>query len=369
MKPKFIFSTGFGWCATTPLFYTLTISNEVVSPGLTKEDSYLSQFDYNRRERFERDMRLKKSGCLTDRQKYENKRKRYKDKLSKKYGKTSRKYGTSSTGGIKWESTRHLFFTQEEVDEYYSPPYTMDKYISYYRKHWDYMQENNLPHLGVCDFSNVNGSLTEKLIDEAVTALSEHFEVIALNIVRDPIRREWSESCCVANSLSSSSWESREQHLQYYYQKIKRPKRYLDVIDRWSKYVPMHVVVMEQLWEGDQQEREVSRLSNHVGFDIKEVHPNVYSPDCGTNPPHIPGLVDQWISDNFRLYDDIYYKSMPFFQSEYDAWEERFGSLPLYWGKPYPYPVEQPEIASIGLMKGHVNLQCNVDKEIFRNEV
>ena len=362
MKPKFIFGTGFGWCATTPLFYTLTITNEIVSPGLAKEDNYLFSCDYNKQEKFERDMILRKNGCLTDRQKFERKKKKYRNKLSEKYG-------TTSTGGLRWEARRHLFFTQQEVDEYYSPPYTMDKYITYYRKHWDYMQENNLPHLGVCDFSNVNGSLTEKLIDEAVTALSEHFEVIALNIVRDPIRREWSESCCVANSLSSSSWESREQHLQYYYQKIKRPKRYLDVIDRWSKYVPMHVVVMEQLWEGDQQEREVSRLSNHVGYDIKEVHPNVYSPDCGTNPPHIPGLVDQWISDNFRLYDDIYYKSMPFFQSEYDAWEERFGSLPLYWGKPYPYPVEQPEIASIGLMKGHINLQCNVDKEIFRNEV
>jgi hypothetical protein len=111
---------------------------------------------------------------------------------------------------------------------------------------------------------------------------------------------------------------------------------------------------MEQLWEGDEQDRELSRLSNHIGCDIKELHPNVYCPDCGTNPPHIPGLVDQWSSDNFRLDDDIYYNSLPFLQSEYDAWEERYGGLPLYWGKPYPYPVEQPEIASIGLNKGHV---------------
>ena len=346
MKPKFIFGTGYGWAASTPLFYTLTVSNDIVSPGLAKEDNYLFQCDYNKKAKFERDMILRKTGCWTDRQKFERKKKKYQNKLSEKYG-------TTSTGGLRWEARRHLFFTQEEVDEYYSAPYTMDKYLTYYRKHWDYMQENNLPHLGVCDFSNINGSLTERLIDEVVTALSDDFDVIAVNIVRDPIRRTWSESCSIANPQSSHSWESREQHLEYYYQRIQNPKRYFETFDRWSKFVPFHVVIMEQLWEGDQQEREVSRLSDHIGYDIKEVHPNVYCPDCGTNPPKVDGLVDQWSSDNFRLDDDIYYKSMPFFQSEYDAWEERFGSLPLYWGKPYPYPVEQPEIAARGLMKGH----------------
>lgn len=344
MKPKFIFGTGYGWAATTPLFYTLTISNNIVSPGLAKEDKYLYMCDYNKKERFEKDLRMRKYNLPTNIQVYQRKAKKYATKLSEQ---------KKVTGGMKWEARRHLFFTQKEVDEYYSPPYNMDKYITYYRKHWDYMQENGLPHIGVCDFSNINGNLTERLIDEAVTALSEHFDVIALNIVRDPIRRAWSESCCIPNPQSTQDWNSREEHLEHFYFRARQPKRYLDNIDRWSKYAPLHVVVMEQLWEGDQQEREVSRLSDFIGYGIKEVHPNVYSPDCGTNPPRIPGLVDQWSSDNFRLDDDIYYNSISHFQSEYDAWEERFGSLPLYWGKPYPYPVEQPEIAAIGLTKGH----------------
>ena len=341
MKPKFIFSTGFGWAATTPIFYTLTITNDIVSPGIAKEDNYLYMCDYNKKERFEKDLRMRKYNLPTTRQVYQRKAKRYATKLSEP---------KKVTGGMRWEARRHLFFTQQEVDEHYSPPYTIDKYVSYYRKHWDYMQENGLPHIGVCDFSNINGNLTERLIDEAVTALSEHFDVIALNIVRDPIRRAWSESCSA--NTSPPCWKSRNEHLEYYYQRIKQPKKYFDTFDRWSKYAPLHVIVMEQLWEGDQQKREVSRLSNHIGYDINELHPNVYSPDCGTNPPHIMGLVDQWSSDNFRLDDDIYYNSMSFFQSEYDAWEERFGSLPLYWGKPYPYPVEQPEISARGLMKG-----------------
>lgn len=344
MKPKFIFGTGYGWAATTPLFYTLTISNNIVSPGLAKEDKYLYMCDYNKKERFEKDLRMRKYNLPTNIQVYQRKAKKYATKLSEQ---------KKVTGGMKWEARRHLFFTQKEVDEYYSPPYNMDKYITYYRKHWDYMQENGLPHIGVCDFSNINGNLTERLIDEAVTALSEHFDVIALNIVRDPIRRAWSESCCIPNPQSTQDWNSREEHLEHFYFRARQPKRYLDNIDRWSKYAPLHVVVMEQLWEGDQQEKEVSRLSDFIGYGIKEVHPNVYSPDCGTNPPRIPGLVDQWSSDNFRLDDDIYYNSISHFQSEYDAWEERFGSLPLYWGKPYPYPVEQPEIAAIGLTKGH----------------
>ena len=347
MKPKFIIGTGFGWSATTPLFYTLTITNEFMSPGLAKEDNYLKNFEkkvYKPGSLF-RERANKKQGIRTQREKYKRKKLEYTNKLNHK---------NRSTGGLKPESVKHRYFTQEEVDEYYSPPYTIEKYITYYRKHWEYLQEHGAPHHAVCDFSNINGSLSKECIDKVVSALSEHFEVKVLCIVRDPIRRQWSESCSISNPKARALWESPEQHLDYYFQSLLTLNRdYLEQYDRWSSFAPYHMVVMEQLWEGDQQEREVSRLSDFIEFDIQELHSNVYSPDCGTNPPYIPGLVDQWTSDNFQLKDHIYYKSIPYFQSQYDAWEQRFGSLPLYWGKPYPYPVEQPEIAKRGLMKGY----------------
>ena len=82
MKPKFIFGTGYGWAATTPLFYTLTISNNIVSPGLAKEDKYLYMCDYNKKERFEKDLRMRKYNLPTNIQVYQRKAKKYATKLS-----------------------------------------------------------------------------------------------------------------------------------------------------------------------------------------------------------------------------------------------------------------------------------------------
>ena len=95
---------------------------------------------------------------------------------------------------------------------------------------------------------------------------------------------------------------------------------------------------MEQLWEGEEQEREKQRLSDFLDYDIKNIHTNVYSPDRGPNAPMVFGLKDQWSSDKYFLPDKLYdqfLQMMPIYQQ----WVDRYGSLPLYWGKPYNYEV------------------------------
>ena len=95
---------------------------------------------------------------------------------------------------------------------------------------------------------------------------------------------------------------------------------------------------MEQLWEGDEQEREKQRLSDFLGYDIKNIHENVYSPDRGIHAPKYRGLEDQWRSDKYSLQDDLYNRVLPFFPVD-QQWVDKYGGLPLYWGKPYNYEV------------------------------
>ena len=95
---------------------------------------------------------------------------------------------------------------------------------------------------------------------------------------------------------------------------------------------------MEQLWEGDEQEREKQRLSDFLDYDIKNTHENVYCPDRGPNAPKHLGLKDQWSSDKYSLSDEFYNQVLPLMPI-YQQWVDKYGSLPLYWGKPYPYEV------------------------------
>ena len=86
------------------------------------------------------------------------------------------------------------------------------------------------------------------------------------------------------------------------------------------------------------REREKQRLSDFLDHDIKKIHENVYCPDKGCHAPHYNGLPDQWTSDKYMLQDELYNKVRPLFPV-YQQWVDKYGSLPLYWGKPYNYEV------------------------------
>ena len=159
-------------------------------------------------------------------------------------------------------------------------------------------------------------------------------------IVRDPIRRLWSEVSGSWNYKDQPDGGTEEEQYKLFYDYIKRSNQsnYFSIIDKWEKICPLHVIIMEQLWEGDEQEREKQRLSDFLDYDIKNIHENAYCPDRGPHAPEYLGLEDQWSSDKYWLQDELYNRVKPFFPV-YQQWVDKYGSLPLYWGKPYTYEV------------------------------
>lgn len=323
VKPQFILSTGTGWSATTPLWYTLQVDNPFLHVGMKKDPGYL---DMLRRTPEERMITDRKNFRINGRS-WTTKNRQW-SKIVLQMNKELFEEGAIQTrGGALTEARRHLYFTQKDVDEFSETPLSFEKYLSYYRKHWKYLQENNCPYKAVADFSNSNANLPDWYIDEFMPKLQEHFDVKVLMIVRDPIRRLWSE----VNSDDQEHFFMRKIQSGDYW-------NYIEIIEKWERVCPIHVIIMEQLWEGDEQEREKQRLSDFLDHDIKKIHENVYCPDKGCHAPHYNGLPDQWTSDKYMLQDELYEKVRPLFPV-YQQWVDKYGSLPLYWGKPYNYEV------------------------------
>ena len=304
-------SSGTGWSASTPLWYTLQLDNHYMHSGLKKESEYIRKILRSPTRRFEQlvEKRAKQSKMAID---------------------------------MQVETiNKHMFLNQEDKDILLKAPYTLEKYVSFYKRLWESLQENNCPHQAVGDVSNANYDIPEKMCHELVEKLSEYFEVKVYMIVRDPIRRLWSEVGGFWGPDCKRQWRNKNEVIQAFYERINRRSLsldYISVIEKWERVCPIHVIIMEQLWEGDEQERERQRLSDFLDYDIKKIHENVYCPDRGPNAPHYDGLPDQYTSDKYWLQDELYNQVLPFFPV-YQQWVDKYGSLPLYWGKPYPYEV------------------------------
>ena len=306
--------TGVGWSATTPLWYTLQVSNKFVHVGIEKEIEYLLGISDTKRNL------LKKH--IAGRKEAEKELERKKLKIRKRI-----------------PEVRHdIYLTEEECSLITKSPFNLQRYIAYYKRLWETLQENNCPYQGVADFSNANGWILPQYLPNIIEQLSVYFDVKALIVVRDPIRRLWSEVNAFYKLHDEDKLPSFEIYKELFLERIKgyHQSQYFSIIDKWEKVCPYHVIIMEQLWEGDEQEKEKQRLSDFLDYDIKNIHTNVYSPDRGPNSPMYFGLKDQWSSDKYFLPDKLYdqfLQLMPIYQQ----WVDRYGSLPLYWGKPYNY--------------------------------
>lgn len=344
MKPKFIMSSGTGWSATTPLWYTLQLDNEYLHTGLKKEGGYLDVLSMTRQERFEKEKKLRATGGKSKTQRnrdwaktvLENNRQVLKELETNPDAIT---WADDGVAGCLAGVRKNLYFTQEEIDEFVKMP-TVSRYLQYYRTHWKHLQDHNCPYQAVGDFSNSNALLPESYCHNIVEKLSEDFDVKVVMIVRDPIRRLWSEVGGLWGPESKRQWNSEKEYTDHFLDKVNRQDYwdFIQIIEKWERVCPIHVIIMEQLWEGEHQERERQRLSDFLDYDIKKIHENVYSPDRGPHAPHYLGLYDQWRSDKYWLQDELYEKVRPLFPV-YQQWVDKYGSLPLYWGKPYNYEV------------------------------
>ena len=177
----------------------------------------------------------------------------------------------------------------------------------------------------------VIGELGEFAITEFQKELLSKFEVKCLFITRDPIRRAFGQ---YMYSIANAQANYRHK-LPYEFNVIN----YLADIDYCCEIYGkenVHMTVMEELWEDDGTARK--KLSEFLGHPIDKLWKNLYAPDRGHLVKYDKDVPCQaYGQDRKELTPMMYYELLKKYQHVYDSWRERFGSLPMHWGKPITY--------------------------------
>ena len=176
MKPKLVLSAGTSWSGTTPLYYTFAVSNKLFHGGHSKEHGYLHLVDMSDQNNLIRKLNF------------------YRKFFRPKWLDNPDNSGRKGPGRKHPLVNQHSplvkgLWTQEELKKHYTSPFSIEKYISYYKKHWSHVKHE---YQGVADFSNPNILLSDQFLQKYAPILKEHFDVTVVMIFRDPIRRFWS---------------------------------------------------------------------------------------------------------------------------------------------------------------------------------
>ena len=161
-KPILLLSLGIGWCATSPLRFTLQRTYHYTHTGWIKEPHYLNQLDLNA------DPSV---------------RKRNHDRL----------VNVATIGPDKYHPRLAKTLSPNTIpfyERFASYPLSIDKYISYFKAIHESVKDT---YKTVADFSNTNYTLSQSTIEKYLPVLQEHFNVKPFIILRDPVRRSWSE--------------------------------------------------------------------------------------------------------------------------------------------------------------------------------
>ena len=173
-------------------------------------------------------------------------------------------------------SRQQLKFTKQEEDYFFSLPTSIEKYIEYYKKHWEYL-DGQYKSLG--DFCNKMTVANEEYLCYLRDKLSEHFDIKITLIFRDPVRKIWSQAGTQRSKIYNTKGGIRQSSL---YGKVY--EKYVRVFGK-DRVLPM---VMERIWE------DPSELSDFLGHPIIKMHRNAYYPERGTNIKEFPEFWDQW---------------------------------------------------------------------------
>ena len=223
-----------------------------------------------------------------------------------------RKFVLTPEPSAQVSSRQHIKFTKEEEDYFFSLPTSIEKYIQYYKRHWDYL-DGEFKSVG--DFCNKMAVADDEYLCYLRDKLSEHFDVKITLIFRDPVRKIWSEA--------------RTEYSRMYNKKggIRRSALYGEVYEKYARVfgeervLPM---VMERIWE------DPSELSDFLGHPIPKMHRNAYYPERGTNIKEFPEFWDQWRNEKNPIdYDRLRRE----FDLCYQDYKRVFGDIPVEWGK------------------------------------
>tara|TARA_Y100000766_G_scaffold285394_1_gene308482 strand:+ start:5562 stop:6455 length:894 start_codon:yes stop_codon:yes gene_type:complete len=296
MKPTLFLNVGTGWSGTTPLYYTLGWYNKYCHSGHRKEKGYLWLMD------------LSETRNTFDRVKF-----------YKQFFGPSKQSTTNRKPKIFTHESKYIGgnWTPEEINYFWSPPFTIEKYIEYYVKHWDFIKHD---YKAVSDFSNPNGQCSPEFLRKYAPALKSVFDVKIHVVFRDPLRRLWSLR--------------QKQNPKDPVRQFMKMGVDFGYVQFFIKFVEAfgidncYMTIMEEFWNGQTKE-----LSDFIDYEIKDVHPNAYVPDLGPNAPRIQYLDDQWESDIMHMTKEVKDYGLNMLKPVYIHFKDYFGDLPEQWSK------------------------------------
>jgi|TARA_B100000073_G_C23713661_1_gene565135 hypothetical protein len=309
-KPPLLLSFGYGHAATSPLAYTLARSNKYCHFGYTKQTNYIEGIVkcLGVTHHQDRQPRNWTSTILT----------LLKDERWENYDSfTGHKMNLTSD----YDVIRDFPVTHAEK---YLSYFTVQKYIDFNTALWEHIEPQGYKSVG--DFSQnkyEHVPVDHPKVIKVFKQLQEHLDIKALVIVRDPIRRAWGQ-------YSAIRAKGKNEQLRHFC--------YLHEYDRITNLLGKencHMVVMEELWEGNGDEKD--KLSEFLNYPIRSLWKNLYSPDRGHLVSYDPEVPCQSYGQNLELTHDTYMMLKDHFQYVYDNWQSRFGTLPLHWGTPINY--------------------------------
>lgn len=304
MRPKLLLCPGTGYSATTPLYYSLAVTNQYCHGGFDKEYKLLPLLYYKETKNLQESVFYYKTHF-------------------KRHENLENDNGVYKRFGAKRE--RHPLvsyknsYTHLDSQYYYNRPLTLEKYIQYYKEHYNNIKDT---YQSVCDFTTDNGNLPLWFLQKIAPELQEHFEVKVLIINRDPVRRLFSEvntryqknphrfSSATEMFFHILNNPTREHYgLHRQYENFNALTYHKDVVSNYSQtFSSVLEVSMEKLWEGREQ------LSDFLDYRIDNLYDNCYYPFKGSNAPHYRYLEDQWMSDIEDLTDEQYNYAKTFFK-------------------------------------------------------
>ncbi len=296
MKPTLFLNVGTGWSGTTPLYYTLGWYNKYCHSGHRKEKGYLWLMD------------LSETRNTFDRVKF-----------YKQFFGPSKQSTTNRKPKIFTHESKYIGgnWTEDEIKYFWSPPFTIEKYIEYYIKHWDFIKHD---YKAVSDFSNPNGQCSPEFLRKYAPALKSVFDVKIHVIFRDPLRRLW--SLRQKQNPKDPVRQFMKMGVDFGYVQF-----FLKFVEAFG-IENCHMTIMEEFWNGETKE-----LSDFIDYEIKEVHPNAYVPDLGPNAPRIQYLDDQWESDIMHMPKEVKEYGLNMLKPVYIHFKDYFGDLPEQWSK------------------------------------
>ena len=296
MKPTLFLNVGTGWSGTTPLYYTLGWYNKYCHSGHRKEKGYLWLMDLSEtRNTFER------------------------VKFYKQFFGPSKQSTTNRKPKIFTHESKYIGgnWTEDEIKYFWSPPFTIEKYIEYYVKHWDFIKHD---YKAVSDFSNPNGQCSPEFLKKYAPALKSVFDVKVHAVFRDPLRRLW--SLRQKQNPKDPVRQFMKMGVDFGYVQF-----FLKFVEAFG-IDNCHITIMEEFWNGQTKE-----LSDFIDYEIKDVHKNAYVPDLGPNAPRIQYLNDQWESDIMHMPKEVKEYGMNMLKPVYIHFKDYFGDLPEQWSK------------------------------------